>query len=111
MDEFDFQSLDQCFHDDGSPLFSDFEEEPQCPPPPPAPQEAEQPPEEEQIRIPIHETSSSPYWEKELATQGMKPSWNHFSLAIQPDGLEVISRSRIGEFMVSCRDRKKNCFP
>jgi hypothetical protein len=59
----------------------------------------QQPEPDDEIRIPLNHLPEA-YWEKELLVPGMKPSWKHHSLAIQKEGLDILCRSRIGEFMV-----------
>lgn len=75
-----------------TPNFGDGEAiQPQQQPDPPSP--------DDEIRIPLNHLPQG-YWEKELSVPGMKPSWKHHSLAIQKEGLDILCRSRIGEFMV-----------
>jgi hypothetical protein len=62
-------------------------------------QQPEPPCLDDEIRIPLNHLPEG-YWEKELLLPGMKPSWKHHSLAIQKEGLDILCRSRIGEYMV-----------
>lgn len=45
------------------------------------------------------ESSSKPYWEQRHQSD-TRPSWTYLSLAVQQDPLDIISRSRRGEYVV-----------
>lgn len=43
------------------------------------------------------------YWEKELSesSANVNPSWKYLSLSVQSESMDILARSRSGEFMVS----------
>ena len=74
-----------------SPLFTSDEQQPPPPPPP-------------SFEIQLSAPQNTPYWQTELSqekSQTMKPSWTYLSLAVQPEPMDIIARSRKGEYMVS----------
>ena len=52
------------------------------------------------IRVPVYEENKG-YWEVELANHGMKPSWTFLSSATHKEPMDIIARSRHGEYIVS----------
>ncbi len=56
------------------------------------------PPRDFEIRIPI-DAESTGYWEKELVGT-MRPNWTHLSLTVHKEPLDILARSRGGEYMV-----------
>ncbi len=40
------------------------------------------------------------YWEKELSSSKVTPSWKYLSLSVQSESMDILARSRSGEFMV-----------
>ena len=50
------------------------------------------------IRIPI-DPDNKGYWEKELV-ESMKPNWTHLSLTVHKEPMDILARSRSGEYMV-----------
>ena len=51
------------------------------------------------LRLPLYSEVKG-YWESELDNQAMKPVWTYLSLSIQSEPMDIIARSRKGEFMV-----------
>ncbi len=50
------------------------------------------------IRIPI-DPDNKGYWERELV-ESMKPNWTHLSLTVHKEPMDILARSRSGEYMV-----------
>ena len=51
------------------------------------------------IQVTIHPDAKG-YWEKETNSR-TRPMWTYLALAVQQEPMEIISRSRNGDYMVS----------
>jgi hypothetical protein len=48
---------------------------------------------------PVINVDNKGYWENEMNIR-TKPLWTHLSLAVQQEPMEILARSRKGEYMV-----------